>query len=88
MKRLAILLLPCAFALAQGQQTNKTEVVVIRGKVMGFASVSPALQKEIEAKHGKKPAPVANAMGPNAQVGKHGYTYVSPSAEGKGKKNK
>ncbi len=55
-------LLPCVVACAQGQPPKKTEITQIRGKVMGFSSVSPALQKELEAKHGNKPAPDPNSI--------------------------
>ena len=81
---LLILLLPCAWALAQ-QQGGKKQTTTIRGKNMGFTSVSPALQEEIAAKKGTKPAPDPNSKGPNAQVTKHGFAYVSPAAEGKKK---
>ncbi len=82
-RALLALLLPCAFALAQGRQPGKTELIVIRGKVMGLATASPALQKEIQAKYGAKPAPDPKVKGPNAQVGKNGFAYVSPHAEGR-----
>jgi len=81
---LLILLLPCVWAFAQ-QQGNKKETTTIRGKNMGFTSVSPALEKDIEAKSGKKAAPDPKSKGPNAYVGKHGFAYVSPEAEGKKK---
>ncbi len=87
MKRFMLFFLPCACLLAQGPGSGKTEATVIRGKLMGYSAVSPALQRQIEAKYGKKPDPDPKAKGPNAQVGKHGFAYVSPSAEGKpGKK--
>lgn len=75
----------CASGLmAQGPPNNGKEVTVIRGKVMGFASVSPALTKELQAKQqGKKPE--APPKGPHAFVGQHGFAYVSPHAEGKKK---
>lgn len=77
-------LLCCSGLLAQqGQQNNGKEITVIRGKVMGFASVSPALTKELEAKQGKKPE--APPKGPHVFAGKHGFAYVSPHAEGKKK---
>ena len=71
---------PCLLAWPQGQP-NKTEITQIRGKIMGFSSVSPALQKEVEAKNGKKPAPDLQSKGPNSSVNKHGFAYVSPKAE-------
>jgi hypothetical protein len=84
MKRLCgfVLLLFCASAFAQqGPQfaPGKTEVASVKGKVVGYSNVSPALQKEIEAKYGKKPAPNPNAKGPNAQVSNRGFVYVSPN---------
>lgn len=82
---LALLSVPLVMAQGQGQGRGRTEVTTIRGKVMGFASVSPALQAEIEARYGRRPRPDPNSRGPNAQVGRHGFAYVSPEAE---KKNK
>lgn len=67
---------------ASGKEKNS---VVIRGETVGFVSVSPALEKEIEKKYGKKPDPQPGAMGPNAEVREDGFTYVSPSAKGKKK---
>ena len=61
------------------------KTVFIRGEDVGFVSVSPALENEIEKKHGKKPDPNPGAMGPNAEVGNNGFTYVSPAAKGKKK---
>ena len=78
---------------AQGQSASNPNAqsgrgrqdVVIRGETVGFVSVSPALEKQIEAKNGKKPAPNPGAMGPNAEVRSDGFTYVSPTAKGKKK---
>jgi hypothetical protein len=82
-----------ALLWAQGQSGSNPnahsgrgrENVVIRGETVGFVSVSPALQKAIEAKNGKKPDPNPGAMGPNAEVRSDGFTYVSPTAKGKKK---
>lgn len=86
-KPIALLVFPllcCSGLLAQqGQGNNGKETTVIRGKVMGFSSVSPALTKELDAKSGNKPA--APPKGPHVFVGKHGFAYVSPHAEGKKK---
>jgi len=69
--------------LTAAEPPRKTEVATIRGEVVGFSAVSPALQKQLEARNGKKPEPNPNAKGPNAHVGKHGFTYVSKQAKGK-----
>ena len=79
----ALPLLCCCGLAAQGQSNNGKETTVIRGKVMGYSSVSPALIKELEAKQGKKPE--APPKGPHVFVGQHGFAYVSPQAEGKKK---
>lgn len=84
MKRLCLFvsMSVCVMAFAQqGSQLapGKTEVASVKGKVVGYSNVSPALQKEIEAKYGKKPAPNPNAKGPNAQVTNRGFVYVSPN---------
>jgi len=88
MKLPLLMLASCAVAFSQTQEPKKTEVTVIRGKVMGHATVSPALQQEIEVRYGKKAAPDPKSKGPNAFVGKHGFAYVSPQAEAKDKKNR
>ena len=76
-------------ALAQNQGNPASgkgkQTVTIRGETVGFVSVSPALENEIEKKYGKKPDPNPGAMGPNAEVRNDGFTYVSPSAKGKKK---
>ena len=68
---------PCVY----GQK----QTTVIRGKNMGFSVVSPVVQKAVDAKYGKKPAPDAKSKGPNATVSKHGFAYVSPYKPPKGK---
>lgn len=80
-----------ATSWAQGQSGSNPNAhsgdgrqnVVIRGETMGFVSVSPALQKAVERKNGKKSDPDPEAMGPNAEIRDDGFTYVSPSAQGK-----
>jgi hypothetical protein len=84
MKRIGLflpLVLSAAACAQQGPQLapGKTEVASVKGKVVGYSNVSPALQKEIEAKYGKKSAPNPNAKGPNAQVTNRGFVYVSPN---------
>ena len=78
-------------AWGQGQSDSKANVhsgrssqeIVIRGEAVGFVSVSPALQKAIEARTGKKPDVDPQALGPNTELRNDGFTYVSPSAKGK-----
>ena len=76
-------------AMAQNQGNAASgrgrQNVVIRGETVGFVSVSPALQDAIEKKYGKRPDPNPGAMGPNAEVRRDGFTYVSPSAKGRKK---
>ena len=62
-------------APGRGKQT-----VTIRGKQVGFVSVSPALQDAIEKKTGKRPDPDPGSAGPNAFVSKHGLVRLSPYA--------
>ena len=69
-------------ASGKGKQT-----VTIRGKQVGFISVSPALQDAIEKKYGKRPDPDPNSAGPNTFVSKHGFVRLSPSvANGAGRR--
>ncbi len=79
---LAVFAVASVWAQAQAPPSNK-EVVVVRGKSVGFTSVSPALQAVVEKKYGKKSNPDSNAAGPNMFVGKHGFVRLSP-AETKG----
>lgn len=80
MKVFACIAVACTMSLF-AQQPTRTEVNVIRGKPVGFSSVSPALQKQLEAKYGKRVAPDSKANGSNAQVTKRGFVYVTPTAE-------
>ena len=77
---LVILSLACIPICAKDKK-DEPELTIIRGKVVGFTSISPALLKEIEAKYGKKPDKDPESMGPNVHVGKHSVTYVSPYIE-------
>ena len=82
---ISLLLVVFPLGLALGQEAvpkdKDKEIVKIRGKEMGYISVSPDLQQEIEAKAGKGDQVPSEKGNANTYVGKHGFVYVSEQAE-------
>jgi hypothetical protein len=82
---LALLVTPLGVSRAEEQASEKVAKIKIRGKEMGFVSVSPALVKAFEAANGNKPPETPTAINFNTHVWEYGFTYVSKQAEGKQK---